>query len=392
MRKILFFYRQKHPFFVPLLTIAVLFVGTCFGLIVFSGQTIGAPDTRVIRLSIDGEARTVPTRAQSVKDFLSRAGVELSPEDVVEPMLNSPLKSQNSSINVYRARLVTVVDSSGQKVTAKIAESSPAALAKKAGFKLFPEDQVVATSPDEALADGVIGEQLVVKRATPAILNLYGNNFPVRTQAKTVGDLLKERDIKLLEGDTVQPSENTPIAQNIQIFILGHGKQLITVSEAIEQPEERREDVTMEIGQTKVLEEGAPGKRVVTYEVTLLEGKESSRREIQSFVVEAPQKKILIVGAKKNSFEGGFEAALARLRSCEGSYSSNTGNGYFGAYQFNLGSWRTNAPAGYKDYWEAGKIPPPGIQDLAASNYYQRSGWRPWPACSNKLGLQDIYR
>ena len=390
MRKILFFYRRKHPFFVPLITLAVLFVGTCFGLILFSGQTIGALDTKIIKLSIDGQERTIPTRADSVKDFLSRAGVEISPEDVVEPMPNSPLRDQNSSVNVYRARLVTIVDGDGQKVTAKIAESSPGALAKKAGFKLFPEDEVIATPPDEALADGVIGEQLVVKRATEAIINLYGNNFPIRTQSRTVGDLLKERDIKLLEGDSVQPSIDTPITPNIQVFILGRGKQLITVSEAIEQPVERREDVTIEIGQSKVLEEGTPGKRVVTYEVTMLEGKESNRREIQSFVVEQPQKKVLIVGAKKNSFDGSFAAALARLRSCEGAYSSNTGNGYYGAYQFNVGSWRTNAPADYKNVLPSEA--PPGVQDLTASNYYQKSGWHPWPACSNKLGLQDIYR
>lgn len=388
MQNFLFFYRRKHPFFVPLLTLVILFMVTCFGFLAFSGETIGAPDARVVKLTVDGEVRTVPTRAKIVKDFLARAGVELSPEDVVEPMLNSPISGEDFSVNVYRARLVTIVDEDGKIVTAKIAESSPAALAKKAGFKLFPEDLVVPAPPDQALEDGVIGEKLVVERATVAIINLYGNNFPVRTQAKTVGGLLAEKDIKLIDGDSVQPAVTTPIKPNIQVFILGHGKQLITVTEEVEQPVERREDATMEIGQTKVLEEGSPGKRVVTYEVTMLDGQESNRREIQSFVAEPPQKKVLIVGAKRNVFSGGFEAALATLRSCEsgGNYANKSNPRYRGAYQFAYSTW--NNYGGYYDPADA----PPFVQDQKTQLTYQARGWQPWPHCSQSRGLQDIYR
>lgn len=390
MRKYLFFYRQKHPFVVPGITLLMLFVLTCFCFLVFSGETIGAPDTKVIKLSIDGQSRTIPSRAETVGDFLARNQVELKPEDVVEPMVNTPITSQDFKVHIYRARLVTVSDEDGHRITAKIAENSPIAIAKKAGFDLAPEDKAVVTPPNEAFQQGVIGDNIVVRRAKVANINLYGNNFPVRTHAPTVGDLLREKDIKILEGDSVQPAAETPIAANIQIFIVGHGKQIITVEEPIAPPVENRPDATLELGRSTVVEPGAPGKRVVTYEVDSQNGKESSRREIQAFVAEQPRKRIMIVGAKKNAFEGGFEAALARLRSCEGAYTSNTGNGYYGAYQFNLGSWRTNAPADYKDTIPSNA--PPGIQDLAASTYYQKSGWRPWPACSNKLGLQDIYR
>ena len=98
----------------------------------------------------------------------------------------------------------------------------------------------------------------------------------------------------------------------------------------------------------------------------------------------------MVVGTKNDGFSGDFAAALAKLRTCEGAYTSNTGNGYYGAYQFNLGTWRSNAPSGYEN-----AIPssvPPEVQDQAAANLYKRRGWSPWPACSKSRGLQDIYR
>lgn len=146
----------------------------------------------------------------------------------------------------------------------------------------------------------------------------------------------------------------------------------------------------MDIGETKVVDAGVPGKRVVTYEIDVQNGKEVARKEIQSLVAQAPKKRIIIAGAKRVGFEGGFDAALARLRSCEGSYTSATGNGYYGAYQFNVGSWKANAPAAYKNTLPSSA--PPEVQDLTARNYYQKSGWRPWPGCTKKLGLQDVYR
>ena len=116
-------------------------------------------------------------------------------------------------------------------------------------------------------------------------------------------------------------------------------------------------------------------------------GKEISRKEIQSVVSSEPKTQVEVVGAKMtNTFNGSFAEALARLRSCEGSYTSNTGNGYYGAYQFDIQTW-----GGYGGFRIASDAPP-GVQDQKAWETYQRRGWQPWPACSRSLGLQDIYR
>ncbi len=75
------------------------------------------------------------------------------------------------------------------------------------------------------------------------------------------------------------------------------------------------------------------------------------------------------------------------LRQCEshGNYQINTGNGYYGAYQFSAPTWNS-MNTGY----EFAHLAPPEVQDDAAIRLQQRSGWGQWPVCSkvalNKAG------
>lgn len=71
------------------------------------------------------------------------------------------------------------------------------------------------------------------------------------------------------------------------------------------------------------------------------------------------------------------------LRQCEsgGDYSSNTGNGYFGAYQFSQATWSALGFPGRPDQAS------PSMQDQAAHQLQASSGWGQWPACAAVLGL-----
>ena len=74
----------------------------------------------------------------------------------------------------------------------------------------------------------------------------------------------------------------------------------------------------------------------------------------------------------------------ARLRQCEsgGRYNINTGNGFYGAYQFHPRTWRGLGYPGLPHQ------APPEMQDEAARKLQARSGWGQWPACSRRLGLR----
>jgi hypothetical protein len=71
------------------------------------------------------------------------------------------------------------------------------------------------------------------------------------------------------------------------------------------------------------------------------------------------------------------------LRQCEsdGNYADDTGNGYYGAYQFNIGTWRSLGLGGLPSQASA------AAQDQAAQELQARRGWGQWPSCARRLGL-----
>lgn len=71
-----------------------------------------------------------------------------------------------------------------------------------------------------------------------------------------------------------------------------------------------------------------------------------------------------------------------QMRACEsgGNYSINTGNGFYGAYQFDYTTWRSYA--GYTKYgYPRADLAPKPVQDYAAYQLYLARGTGPWPVC-----------
>ena len=109
-----------------------------------------------------------------------------------------------------------------------------------------------------------------------------------------------------------------------------------------------------------------------------------AKQEADAAVQAAKKAAIQLASAiKRTPVIIGGDDAFAQLRFCEagGDYAKNTGNGYFGAYQYNLGTW-----ANYGGY-ERPDLAPPAVQDAKARETQARRGWGPWPACARKLGL-----
>lgn len=71
----------------------------------------------------------------------------------------------------------------------------------------------------------------------------------------------------------------------------------------------------------------------------------------------------------------------AALRECEsgGDYQINTGNGYYGAYQFSLSTWQSMGGAGLPS------DAPPAEQDMRAQRLYDAAGPGQWPVCGSLL-------
>ncbi len=72
---------------------------------------------------------------------------------------------------------------------------------------------------------------------------------------------------------------------------------------------------------------------------------------------------------------GGLAALAHRvcMRESGCNYAENTGNGYYGAYQFDIGTW------GNFDGYATANLAPPAVQDQKFQATYAVRGCEPWP-------------
>ncbi len=93
-----------------------------------------------------------------------------------------------------------------------------------------------------------------------------------------------------------------------------------------------------------------------------------------------PQHSVTPMAPATRPADGGVWAGLRQCES-DDNYSDNTGNGYYGAYQFSLPTWHGLGFSGLPS------AAPPAVQDRAAQQLEARSGWGQWPSCSRRLRL-----
>jgi uncharacterized protein YabE (DUF348 family) len=292
----------RHPAVtIPLATFAALLMLSVLALVVFSGGSpnLRASDSRIAIVSHDKQELTVPTRAETVGELLERLEITLGDGDVVEPAQGAGITTDNFRVNVYRATPITIVDG-GRKRFSFSAAATPRSIVKQVGIEVYPEDRLDLIPTENFLLEGSLGQRVVINRATPVNVNLYGTQVVMRTHAKTVEDLLRERNINLGEEDNVEPARDTPITPNMQIFLLQKGTQLAMVEEEIAMPVEEVEDNNLSFGASVVRQQGAPGKLLVTYIIEHEDGKEVGRKKIQSVVIQEPVTQIVAKGTFVN--------------------------------------------------------------------------------------------
>lgn len=286
---------KQRPYIVPIFGLILGFIIVGAALLGGGNRTLKPSDAHVVFLFDGQDRQVVDTKAKTVGDMINKLPLHLIAEDVVEPSLDTPIPEDNFRVNIYRARPVTVVDS-GSKTVTLTAQKSPRVVAQGAGLSLNPED--LATFDQGAVTENVIGEKVVVARATPVALNLYGAELTAYTQAKTVKDFLAEKNIKLQNGETAQPDQNTAIKANLQIFVLRKDAKVVSSEEVIAAPEQIVNDPSLSFGTTVVRQEGVAGKKVLTY---ILQndssGKETSRQVLQEVILQEPVPKITARGS-----------------------------------------------------------------------------------------------
>lgn len=280
--------------YVGIATVVLLIVGI-FAMMIPRVQA--AEQTgRLITVHDRGEQKTLLSDAGTIAGALEDAGITLDSRDAVEPGLDEELVAREYEVNIYRARPVIIIDGPTRE---KVMTPYQAAdkIVKDAGITLNPEDEVAITRTNNIVADGA-GLQLTVDRATSLTLNLFGTQAAVKTQAETVGDMLKEKNIELEYNDRVSVALSTPISAGMNISVWREGKQTITAEEAVQFDIEQIRDTDRPQGYKEVKTTGETGLRNVTYEIEIKDGVEIARTEIASIVTKPAVKQVEVIGAR----------------------------------------------------------------------------------------------
>ncbi|MGB9888189.1 MAG: ubiquitin-like domain-containing protein, partial [Anaerolineae bacterium] len=175
-------------------------------------------DAIPVTLVVDGAARLVRTHQQTVGALLLDVGLNLRPEDLLEPAPETLLQP-GMTVKVSRARPVTI-QADGQTWTVWTHATTADQILAENHISLQPADRVAVTSCESAAIPACTGDWLIrVTRAVPVTLHEDGRTLSFVTAAPTVGQALQEIGLALYKADRVQPDLGQPVSAGMHIYL-----------------------------------------------------------------------------------------------------------------------------------------------------------------------------
>lgn len=191
-----------------------------------------------VNIVVDGKESSIMTYKSNVANILSKNNIVIGPKDIVEPDLQSNVKT---------------------------------------------------------------GDTIKIRRAVNVEVAIGKDVKKVLTAAETVGELLSQENVSLGKEDkTSVPIEST-IKNGDKISITIISTKIEKKLQPIEFCTEFKKNSSLKAGIKKVEQEGKVGQREINEKVIYKNGKEVSREVVKQSIVKQPTKKIVSIGTLKNS-------------------------------------------------------------------------------------------
>ncbi len=303
---------------------------------------------RDVTLNINGNSEVVHTRGFTVRQALRSAGITLQPGDQVNPAANSWL-NDTQEISLSQSRPVLIwIDPAGSETVISSAETTARGILAQAGITPSEDDRVkvngrvVALDEPLKLGEGIalqyfpaipmqvsengdlatypatsgyvglalwqngvrlIGAdqlsvpfdqpvtpemQISLNKARPVTITADGKDIHTLSAAATVGQALQENGITLQGLDYSQPDEASALPEDGNIKVVRVREEVVVSQQAIPFDTEYVSDDSLELGQTKVVNEGQYGLSVSRVRVRYEDGKEVSRVVESSETLQEP--------------------------------------------------------------------------------------------------------
>ena len=342
--------------------------------------------SKTVTLSVDGKTQQVHTFGGSVSDVLKGQGISLGGHDAVAPSADAKVADGQTIAVKYGRPLDVKVDGLANRywVTARNVSSA----LDQIGLRFGGAD----LSASRGTTISRSGMSLGVVTPKTLTVSLAGAK-PKKTTvtALKVRGALKELGVKADSNDKVKPGLSKRIADGDHLTLTKVRVAERTSTESIGFATVKKADARMYTDQTKTLRSGQAGARSVTYKVTYENGKQTRRKQTGSRVLRQPVAQLVSYGTKErpapapaptSNYAGGSSAWDA-IAACEsgGNWATNTGNGYYGGLQFNLGTWAANGGSGRPDQNSREAQIAVAERVRAASG-----GYSAWPVCGARAG------
>ena len=355
--------------------VAAGFVG---GITAFATASSGTPVT----VTVDGQAKQITTEASTVKGALKTAGYRVNSHDLVAPSPTAQIHS-GSKIVLNRGRLLHLVVDGQRKDVWTTAPTVAVALSQLG----YSTADFVSVSRSRRLP---LSPTAIAVRQPKHITVLHDRRTDqVVSTASTVAAVLGALGVTVDSADRLTPAATTPVTDGLAIRVQRVTSKKVTQHLSTDYPIVRHSDASMYEGSTKVVTKGKEGSTDVTYEILYIDGQRAGKKLVARSVVTAPKTQVVKVGTKKrpkpkvsSSSSNGLN--WDAVASCEsgGNWHINTGNGFYGGLQFDIGTWDSN---GGGQYAARADLASREQQIAVATTLYNKRGSSPWPVCGSRL-------
>ncbi|WP_176702755.1 resuscitation-promoting factor [Actinomyces vulturis] len=354
-----------------------------------------------VTVTVDGKPTEVSLLGGTVDSALNKANLKISDYDVVTPTRDQKLRD-GMTITVMRAHGIPGIVNGKQVTFYTAADTIDGAL-----------DDLAEQNPGTTVAmipsrDTTSENYMPLMKSGIVTVTADGTTTSVTVDHEmSVDDVLAAAKLTASETDKLLASK--PAAGTMTLAITRITRQTVTSTEPIAHETEKRDDDTLALGTTEVIQAGEDGVTTTTTYVETTDGKTTFSKVLSSETTKEPVKEIIAVGTKEepqpeqiqasgqqktqSSESGSAPAAThssvdnsdvwAAIAQCEsgGNPATNTGNGYYGMYQFALSTWQAYGGQGLPSEASAAE------QLRVAKLVQQGQGWGAWGACAARAGV-----
>ncbi|PHV70853.1 hypothetical protein CS063_08805 [Sporanaerobium hydrogeniformans] len=200
------------------------------------------------------------------------------------------------SITAYQSlsKIVTVIDD-GKVTQYETDATSVDELLKQLNITLETKD-IITPSVDTPIDNNL---KITIERWKPTVnFTLDGQSLQFKTGFKTVGDIIKAKNLQNEEGLIVEPSQETMITDNMKIVVKTTKIETVTEEQPIAYNTVQKETKELKKGETKIEQAGKNGTQRVTMERTYVGNELVSETVKETVVVVPSEDEIILIGAK----------------------------------------------------------------------------------------------